>query len=151
MGLDQYLDGRKVFCGEKVEEDGFPVKGKVLELGYWRKHPNLHGFIVQAFAEGEDNCQEIPLSAQDIRNIISALNSDSLPETTGFFFGTSDSSLAQREHDMITFGKALLWLEGAPVAPKLERVETGTGFIMTIPADVELPKEYRSVVYQASW
>jgi hypothetical protein len=151
VGLDMYLEGHKRFYRGAGEEDGFPIKGKTLDLGYWRKHPNLHGFIVQAFAEGVDNCQEIYLGAQDIRNIISALSNDSLPETKGFFFGASDSSQAQREHDMVIFGKALLWLESAPVQPKLEKQEIGMGFILSIPADVELPDEYRDVIYRASW
>lgn len=27
-------------------------------IGYWRKEPNLHGFIVENFADGNDDCRE---------------------------------------------------------------------------------------------
>lgn len=59
------------------------------EIGYWRKHPNLHGYIVQNFADGVDECQSIPLSIDDVRNIIIAVEDNDLPDTTGFFFGVS--------------------------------------------------------------
>ena len=57
MGLDMYLEGRKSRYDKQETEDGFPLQTKVLELGYWRKHPNLHGYIVQEFADGVDECQ----------------------------------------------------------------------------------------------
>lgn len=54
MGLDMYLEGKEHIGGETVE------------LGYWRKHPDLHGYIVGTFADGKDICQEIPLAVQDM-------------------------------------------------------------------------------------
>src|ERR1700683_3641911 len=30
-----------------MQEDGFRLRSKTVELGYWRKHPNLHGYICQ--------------------------------------------------------------------------------------------------------
>ena len=65
MGLDMYLTGEKYFFAYPPEEaripheDGFEVRSQILRLGYWRKHPNLHGYIVNNFADGEDNCQSI--------------------------------------------------------------------------------------------
>jgi len=59
MGLDMFLHGEKYFWGhngKRPKEDGFEVKEHILELGYWRKHPNLHGYIVQTFADGKDEC-----------------------------------------------------------------------------------------------
>lgn len=73
MGLDMYL----------MEE------GSEREIAYWRKHPNLHGFIVNEFAGGVDECQRIPLTLDAVKKIISATKEDRLPHTTGFFFGVS--------------------------------------------------------------
>lgn len=71
MGLDMCL-----YEGEK-------------EIAYWRKHPNLHGYIVQNFADGVDECQKIRLNKDDVEKILNAVVSNSLPVTTGFFFGVS--------------------------------------------------------------
>jgi hypothetical protein len=137
MGLDMYLRGRKSkyhssynMKGEKQErpkEDGFEVcyTHKDLELGYWRKHPNLHGYIVQEFADGVDECQEIELEAKDIEKIMLAVKEDRLPHTTGFFFGSSDG--AEKKVDLEVFGRAREWLTASD-------------------ADCE-----RTVFYRASW
>jgi hypothetical protein len=87
-----YLEGRKYLLGkgpkfERPTEDGFPLKEKKLELGYWRKEPNLHGFIVQTFADGKDECQDIELGTEDLIKIKEAVVNRTLPHTTGFFFG----------------------------------------------------------------
>ena len=113
MGLDMYLTGEKFIMtadGMNPQEDGFRLRSKTLELGYWRKHPNLHGYIVQTFAGGEDECQTIDLS-DHIRTIIAAVQARDLPDTTGFFFGVSDSSPERLEEDIAIFENALAWLE----------------------------------------
>jgi hypothetical protein len=69
----------------------------------------LHGFIVETFADGEDECQEIDLSADDIRQILAAIEVAALPETTGFFFGESDGT--EKDEDLTVFREALDWLE----------------------------------------
>lgn len=128
MGLDMYLYGRKWIWGwrkSRPQMDGFDIAGYKLSLGYWRKHPNLHGYIVQTFAEGEDECQQIELQADDLRNIIRAVDERRLPMTTGFFFGASDGS--ERDEDLRMLSKALLWLE------------------------TKDEEHWRSVIYQASW
>lgn len=123
-----YLKGRKSFWNTKdsaVKEDGFEVSEHILELGYWRKHPNLHGFIVQNFAAGEDKCQEIFLSAENIQTVIQAVRKSQLPHTEGFFFGDSDGT--ESEEDIKIFNAALEWLK------------------------VKKQHEYRSIYYRASW
>ena len=96
MGLDMYLKGKKFVWGdfENPENnsmmDGYKISEYILELGYWRKHPNLHGYIVNTFGGGLDECQEIDLSEENIENIINTVKSDALPEGVGgFFFGKS--------------------------------------------------------------
>jgi hypothetical protein len=131
MGLDMYLTGEKYFFTnwehpeKNLSEDGFKLKSKLFELGYWRKHPNLHGFIVQTFAEGKDECQDIHLYEDDIKRIISAVESGSLPATSGFFFGTSDGN--EKETDLITLRNAIDWL------------------------NTKEPNVSKSIIYRASW
>lgn len=114
MGLDMYLHGRKFHWNdwEKPEnnrmEDGFKVSHTVLELGYWRKHPNLHGYIVNTFADGVDECQDIDLSMDALKKTLQAVEEDQLPHTKGFFFGKSMPE--DREESITILQKAIAWL-----------------------------------------
>ena len=127
MGLDMYLSGVQHFDYEhRPIKGGFPVKSETVELGYWRKHPNLHGFIVQNFAQGLDNCQDVSLSADDIRTIINSSEADALPETTGFFFGVSQPE--DKAATKLIFERALHWL-----------------------AEEEEGIFWKEVIYRASW
>ena len=131
MGLDMYLTGEKFIWTDfenphnNPTEDGYRLVSKELRLGYWRKHPNLHGYIVQTFAEGIDECRRIELSDTDIERIIEAVARDELPDTTGFFFGVSDGS--EKDETLRIFRAALEWLR------------------------TEEPLVLRSIYYQASW
>lgn len=137
MGLDMNLYGRKLIAynrwDEKAEplmEDGFPVSDIVLEMGYWRKHPNLHGYIVNTFADGEDECQEIELSEEDLLMIASAIRAKRLPHTDGFFFGDSSWHDGKEEEYAILFERAAAWKK----------------------TELDRDKEfYRQVYYRASW
>ena len=138
MGLDMNLYGDKSsWCNTETVDD-FPVSSIVLDMGYWRKHANLHGFIVDAFAEGKDECQRIPLYEDDLQKIIEALENDAIysEPVTGFFFGKSyfpgekdeyGSYEEQKSRDIDIFTKALNWIKNNP------------------------SKEWRNVYYQASW
>ena len=106
MGLDMYLEGRR-YAWDKIEGmpeelDGFTVKQVILELGYWRKHPNLHGYIVREFAGGKDECQEIELTIDDLKKIAAAVEANELPETHGFFFGKSGDAREQDTLEQLT-------------------------------------------------
>lgn len=154
MGLDMYLEGRTFnwATGDQVEmRDGFRVKGVMLELGYWRKHPNLHGYIVATFAGGKDNCQEIELDDDAIRDIIDAVKANRLPVTTGFFFGRSDGS--EDTETIAILERALAWLEDAtpPTMRKAEPIAAGMAAVMIKPEDFSDARESRSVIYRASW
>ncbi len=130
MGLDMYLTGEKSFTNDfnepanNVMEDGFRLKSKRYELGYWRKHPNLHGY------SGVDDCREIYLAEPDIREIISAIKTRKLPFTEGFFFGVSQTTDERIAEDVAIFQSALLWMTNM---------------------ESRMPGEYRMVIYQASW
>ena len=123
MGLDMYLTGERYFHSR--DDTKQPLVGERYRLGYWRKHPNLHGYIVQTFAKGVDECQEIPLSRDFLRKILSAITSEQLPSTSGFFFGESNGT--EKQQDLKTFKEALAWL----ATPDEEA--------------------WRSIIYQASW
>lgn len=99
MGLDMYLNG-------------VDVDGTEHELGYWRKHPNLHGFFVQTFAKGVDECQKIPLTLEDLSLTLAAAIKEILPKTTGFFFGQSGDH--HREFTLEILNAALVWLGEDP-------------------------------------
>ena len=145
MGLDMYLRGDKFISNwdtSQIDEhgmaleikrpviDGFEVTSYNLDLGYWRKFAPLHHFIVKVFADGVDECQEIHLSADDLRRIAAALRDDNLPDNEdcgGFFFGNPefwDEDRAEGEKHAETFDKAAKWVES---------------------------NSWNSVTYQASW
>lgn len=165
MGLDSYLTGEKFFWSnfsnpaKDRTEDGLRIKIINVELGYWRKHPNLHGFIVQAFADGKDECQRIELDRDDINKIIAAIEEDSLPHTEGFFFGVSDDSEERRKEDVEIFKRALKWLREGDDSPVHTSVPTSIGGGMMM-MEVKPTKNSendtsqrvsRTVIYQASW
>src|SRR4051794_25115594 len=124
MGLDMYLTGDRYLQGQRTRGD---KKAEQFDLGYWRKHPNLHGYIVNTFAKGVDECQEIGLSADCIKKIIQAVKDRQLPETTGFFFGRSEGTDEEIAEDVKIFEEALAWLE------------------------TKEPDVWRTVSYRASW
>jgi len=127
MGLDMYLEGEKYRFTDwenpenNLKQDGFKVIKVILDIGYWRKHPNLHGFIVETFADGVDKCQEIYISAEHLQTIKDAVVNDNLTYTEGFFFGKSydrhskdkdEAEWGQQEYDetIEILDKAIQWL-----------------------------------------
>jgi hypothetical protein len=129
MGLDMYLTGRTELwgSGKAKDADGYKIDAVEVELAYWRKHPNLHGYIVETFAGGVDDCRPVLLDEDAILRILRAVENDELPHTEGFFFGTSEKSAAQMAEDVAVFEAALIWLK------------------------TERPNEIRSLRYEASW
>ena len=136
MGLDMSLYGDKSSWKSTETVDGFPVSSTVLDMGYWRKHANLHGYIVEIFANGEDECQKINLEPENLDQIIDALENDAIYNevTTGFFFGRSifpgeEGYDEQKARDLDIFTKAKNWLT----------------------ANDTSDSEWRSVYYRSSW
>lgn len=144
MGLDMYLEGRKYLLegrnGETQTEDGFRLKQKVLELGYWRKEPNLHGYIVKTFADGKDDCQDIELTDEDLVTIREAVRNRQLIPTHGFFFGASadpNSSDPEERQWALDFEKETIEIFDKAIEWLSQRVKDKTSM--------------RWVVYRASW
>ena len=90
MGLDQYASIRK-----DGQED--------LEIAYWRKHPNLQGWMEALWREkgnaGEFNCVEVELTFEDLEQLEASIEGEELPETEGFFFGNNSDEF-YREQDL---------------------------------------------------
>lgn len=129
MGLDMYLTGEAFYAHGHPNRNAkpFEIERTHYRLGYWRKHPNLHGFIVNTFADGVDECQVIEMYPDRINKIIEAVKARQLPPTTGFFFGVSDDTEEQIANDVRIFEDALTWL------------------------DTKEAHVWRSVIYRASW
>ena len=113
MGLDMYLTGERYFGAYTPAFKPKPLpclESEIYRLGYWRKHPNLHGYIVETFADGLDECQEIGLSEGNIIQIIGAVKARQLPHTVGFFFGESQGTDEEIQEDVSIFQSALDWM-----------------------------------------
>ena len=73
-----------------------PNVNKPRDIAYWRKHPNLHGWMAQRWLQREgnelretDNFNgiEFELTADDLDDLEYAVKKRRLPGTSGFFFG----------------------------------------------------------------
>lgn len=68
----------------------------VKPLHYWRKHPNLHGWMEQLYRDKggaqEFNCVCLLLTPADLDQLEQDIQAKVLPHTVGFFFGQSDGS-----------------------------------------------------------
>lgn len=93
MGLDQFAFKTKHKPSKDVDFNE-ELKGiEAEEIYYWRKHPNLHGFMENLYnkkgGEDEFNCRPVVLTIEDIDELVKHILDGSLPETSGFFFGQS--------------------------------------------------------------
>jgi hypothetical protein len=124
MGLDQYAYVT-LQAGERdsyfQSNDGafvngewvVPNKSKPRELAYWRKHPNLQGWMEnlwynknashESLQEGENrydfNGIELELTREDIDKLEQDVLNGKLPHTEGFFFGQPSDDY-YREQDL---------------------------------------------------
>ena len=100
MGLDQYA---YAVAGRFVNDDGSVDWEDKTEIGYWRKHPNLQGFMENLWRSrggtGDFNCATLELSSDDLESLDDAVRGRSMPETQGFFFG-SNSDDHYYDHDL---------------------------------------------------
>ena len=64
------------------------------EIQYFRKHNQLNGWLEQLYYEkdgqGEFNCSTMILTIQDLDRLRDDIQSDSLPDAQGFFWGNRD-------------------------------------------------------------
>jgi hypothetical protein len=76
---------------------------KPREIAYWRKHPNLHGWMNRLWeakgGSGDFNGDELELTAEDLDMLEHDVVNSQLPATGGFFFG-NNSDEHYKEHDL---------------------------------------------------
>jgi hypothetical protein len=104
MGLD-------MFAYTTLENPAGSVDFKIgdaTEIHYWRKHPNLHGWMEKLYrdkggSEESFNCVNVRLNRQDLDRLEADIKAKRLPHTIGFFFGESDSDI---DDDLEFVGKA---------------------------------------------
>jgi hypothetical protein len=132
MGLDMYayVASRKGQYsefwagGEFNKETGDysnPKISKPREIAYWRKHPNLHGWMKQLWEEkgrpkSEDdddtfNGIELELTREDIDQLELDIKEGNLPDTTGFFFGDpSDNEYYEADLEFVKQARVELFM-----------------------------------------
>lgn len=106
MGLDMYamvtkevLDGDVDFKAEEARE-----------IFYWRKHPNLHGWMEQLYYDkggtaSSFNCVCVALHADDLDRLEQAVKAQGLPGTSGFFFGASDGTETEGDLEFVRMAR----------------------------------------------
>lgn len=89
MGLDMYAYKTK----QPVPQFDFEMPDDTVQIAYWRKHPNLHGWMEALYQRKggtqEFNCAQVKLELSDLDELEKAVAGNCLPHTSGFFFGES--------------------------------------------------------------
>lgn len=93
MGLDMFV----YTTTQQPQHDVDFEPEEPTELHYWRKHPNLHGWMEKLYrtkggAADSFNCVNLQLTVNDIDRLEVAIRERVLPQTAGFFFGESDGT-----------------------------------------------------------
>jgi len=129
MGLDMYAYVAAK-AGQQREYDGASwddvakdivnnAVSKPREIAYWRKHPNLHGWMEQLWNRrnggnqdgGPFNGVELELTYEDLEALELDVIAGTLPETTGFFFGNdSDAHYRNDDLEFIKLARAELFM-----------------------------------------
>ena len=140
MGLDMYAyvankagQQREYYDDAEFDETTRDYVNKTVnkprEIAYWRKHPNLHGWMEQLWRNKKYSVQptdastptapesdmfngiELELVWEDLDNLEHAVMHKQLPSTTGFFFGDeSDEHYYDSDLRFIREAKAELFL-----------------------------------------
>ena len=94
---------------------------KPYEIAYWRKHPNLHGWMEELWRKKNEpglqhpdqtfNGIELELTWDDLDELERAIRHKQLPDTQGFFFGDpSDSYYYKQDLEFVNNAKAEVFL-----------------------------------------
>jgi hypothetical protein len=140
MGLDQYMyvASKAGQYDEFYETAEFDAKTselvsnsvtKPFEIGYRRKHPNLHGWMEKLWLrkngyptntddqliQGKEppcfNGIELELTWDDLDNLERAIRNGQLPDTEGFFFGNpADNHYYEQDLEFVNNAKAEVFL-----------------------------------------
>jgi hypothetical protein len=118
MGLDMYAyvaakegQQREFYESAEFDDDTKEFVNKTVEqpreIAYWRKHPNLHGWMEQLWksrngSNGDSatfNGIELELTWEDLEVLELDVIAGALPSTSGFFFG-NEADDHYREQDL---------------------------------------------------
>jgi hypothetical protein len=126
MGLDMYAYSANRAGARQDYWDGYDFDEKKSNcsepksLAYWRKHPNLHGWMERLWeskgcpgdnAEKMFNGVELELTWDDLDALEQDILNQQLPETQGFFFGdASDDYYREQDLKFIQEARADLFL-----------------------------------------
>jgi len=112
---NEYWEGAEIdsetrdFVNHKVE--------KPREIAYWRKHPNLHGWMRRLWEskgnEGDFNGDELELTWEDIDALEEDILNGSVAglEERGFFFGdASDDYYREQDLEFVRNARAELFM-----------------------------------------
>src|SRR5688500_13852245 len=105
MGLDMFAFTTSEQLADSVDFD----VATLTEIHYWRKHPNLHGWMEKLYREKGGsaesfNCVNVQLVSADLDRLEADIKANHLPHTEGFFFGASDGT--ERDDDLQFINKA---------------------------------------------
>lgn len=106
MGLDMFAYKTRNHPQSSVDFDN----GQSAEFFYWRKHPNLHGWMENLYREkgGKDesfNCVNVLLTIEDLDRLEADINEGKLPPTSGFFFGQSTGAETEKDLEFIKMAR----------------------------------------------
>ena len=132
MGLDMYayVASRKGQQDEFYETAEFDktvnefvskTVNKPHELAYWRKHPNMHGWMESLWiskgkpgtgnTDADFNGIELELIWDDLDELERAIRHGQLPDTSGFFFGKpADNYYYKQDLEFVNNAKAEVFL-----------------------------------------
>ena len=91
---DEFYKGAE--WDNEIKDHRNPNVNRPREIAYWRKHPNLHGWMARLWLarEGNElreldnfNGIELELDADDLELLEYVVKERELPGTSGFFFG----------------------------------------------------------------
>lgn len=117
MGLDMYAFATRNHPNREVD---FTTGEENEELFYWRKHPNLHGWMERLYkakggVDADFNCSALLVTPKDLDDLEAAVKGEALPETSGFFFGVSgprmeeDLTFIRKAREAIAEGKSVIY------------------------------------------
>jgi len=130
MGLDMYAysatragQQNDFYEGAKIDQNSKDfvnkVVGKPHELAYWRKHPNLHGWMEKLWNNRNGGNQngntfngiELELTYDDLEILELDVIAGTLPGTSGFFFGNNaDDHYREQDLEFIKNARAELFM-----------------------------------------
>ena len=115
---DEFYEGAE--WDNDLKERRNPNVNQPRQIAYWRKHPNLHGWMAELWmvretgGEGDTdkfNGVELELTADDLDDLEAVIKARELPSTSGFFFGNdADEHYKEKDLEFVKRARAELFL-----------------------------------------